>query len=86
MRKIVFREYEALLSTKPLIEGIIPTTETLKPSLYKVIAPNGHVLTKKEWSEVIFDNILCCGELPIPKSPYKINELTFEDINEENVI
>jgi len=73
-----FRKYNYMpISTSPLLEGIIPSAKTLEPRLFIVVAPapDNHVLTEAEWSEIVGDNILFMGEERKPKSKYKISEL-----------
>ena len=79
-----FRVYEALeFSTQPLIEGEVPYKSELNEGRASiVVSPDNHILTAKEWSQVIADNILYLGQMPAPKSKYKLSELRFftEDV------
>ena len=80
-----FRTYDNLpSSTKPLIDGDIPSKAKLKATKRLIVeTAEGHVLTEREWADVIIDNFTIMGQLPVPTSPYKLEELKFREYQEE---
>lgn len=83
MSAINFREYKTFdtpSSVTPLIQGVEPTSENLRKhrKTFEVRDKStGHILTPKEWSDVVGDNIVQFGIIPEPKAKFRLSGLEF---------
>jgi hypothetical protein len=85
-----FRKYAKLdLRSKQIVDGVTPAASLLTDQKeFVVIAPDKHVLTEKEWSILIEDNIAVNGKLPKRKSRFTMDKVRIyhspypEDIEE----
>jgi len=68
-------EYASLLHT-PLVGGVTPTASTIRDQgEFVAVAPSDHVLTEREWSILIGDNIAVWGKTRKRVSKYKLSEI-----------
>jgi hypothetical protein len=77
---VCYRTYHALPPrVQPVCEGLPVSRRALAydDRYFKVVAPDGHVLTEREWSDVVGDNTLHLGVMPTPKSRYRLKDLQF---------
>lgn len=64
------------MNLNPLLEGVTPTASSLAETReFIAVGPDDNVLTEKEWSDVIGDNVLYFGEQRHPISKYTLAEL-----------
>jgi hypothetical protein len=76
-KNIIQHKYTRLpLSVKPLLGGDL-IVGGLSKSFFIVVGPDGHILTEREYSDVIADNMLINGKKRPQKAKYKLNDLSF---------
>ena len=63
------------MEIKPLIEGVTPTAASIDSGEFIVVAPDDHVLSEKEWSDLIGDNTIVMEKHRAPVSKYSIKDM-----------